>query len=75
MSAEANHRKAVRLMSKTPTIVTAFDRLRKGSAVVESDPKLGFSANFLYTLTGKRPEPAFRLAGQRRAARHRGLRR
>src|SRR5215470_5579860 len=31
MSPEANHRKAVRLMSKTATIVTALDRLRKGS--------------------------------------------
>src|SRR5438309_1122102 len=27
MSAEANHRKAVRLMAKTASIVTAFDRL------------------------------------------------
>ncbi len=30
MSAEANERKAVRLMSQTATIVTTFDRLRKG---------------------------------------------
>jgi citrate synthase len=56
MSTEANHRKAVRLMSKTASIVTTLDRLRKGQAVIEADPKLGFSANFLYTLTGKRPE-------------------
>jgi citrate synthase len=56
MSTEANHRKAVRLMSKTAAIVTTFDRLRKGQAAIEGDPKLGFSANFLYTLTGKRPD-------------------
>jgi citrate synthase len=56
MSTEANHRKAVRLMSKTATIVTTLDRLRKGQTVIEGDPKLGFSANFLYTLTGKRPD-------------------
>jgi citrate synthase len=56
MSAEANHRKAVRLMSQTAAIVTAFDRLRKGHPLIESDPALGFSANFLYTLTGKRPD-------------------
>ncbi len=43
-------------MSKTATIVATFDRLRKGQAVIEGDPKLGFSANFLYTLTGKRPD-------------------
>jgi len=56
MSAEANHRKAVRLMAKTSSIVTSFDRLRKGLYIVEGDPKLGFSANFLYALTGKRPD-------------------
>jgi len=56
MSAEANRRKAVRLMSQTATIVTAFDRLRKGKPLVEPDPNLSFAANFLYTLTGKRPD-------------------
>jgi citrate synthase len=56
MSAEANYRKAVRLMSKTPDIVTAFDRVRKKQPVIPGDPALGFSANFLYTLTGKRPD-------------------
>ena len=56
MSPEANHRKAVRLMAKTATIVTTYDRLRNGRAVVESDPGLGFAANFLYTLTGKKPD-------------------
>ncbi len=56
MSAEANHRKAVRLMSRTPSIVTTFDRLRKGAPVIEGDPQLNFSANFLYTLTGNRPD-------------------
>jgi citrate synthase len=56
MSAEANHRKAVRLMSRTASIVTSFDRLRKGLHLVEGDPQLGFSANFLYTLSGKRPD-------------------
>src|SRR5215813_1394932 len=33
MSTEANHRKALRLMSKTGTIVTTFDRLRNGKPV------------------------------------------
>ncbi len=56
MSTEANHRKAVRLMAKTATIVTTFDRLRKDQPVIEGDPALGFAANFLYTLTGKRPD-------------------
>ena len=56
MSTEANQRKAVRLMSQTATIVTSFDRLRKGQEVIAGDPKLGFAANFLYTLTGRRPD-------------------
>jgi 2-methylcitrate synthase len=56
MSVEANHRKAARLMAKTATIVTSFDRLRNGKPVLEGDPRLGFAANFLYTLTGKRPD-------------------
>jgi citrate synthase len=56
MSTEANHRKAVRLMSQTASIVTGFDRLRKSQPLIEGDSSLGFSANFLYTLTGKRPD-------------------
>src|SRR5579864_3685353 len=52
----ANARKAVKLMAQTATIVTTFDRLRNGRPVVEGDPKLAFAANFLYTLTGKRPD-------------------
>ncbi len=56
MSAEANHRKAVRLMSLTATIVSTYDRLRNGKAVIDANPNLGFAANFLYTLTGKVPD-------------------
>lgn len=55
-SPSANALKAVRLMAQTPTIVSAFDRLRNGHPVVEGDPNLGFAANFLYTLTGNRPD-------------------
>jgi citrate synthase len=56
MGTEANHRKAIRLISQTSGIVTSFDRLRKGLPLVEPDPSLGFSANFLHSLTGKRPD-------------------
>src|SRR6202007_1308061 len=55
-SIEASVEKAARLMAQTATIVTTFDRLRSGKPVVEGDPKLGFAANFLYTLTGKKPD-------------------
>jgi citrate synthase len=56
MSAEANHRKAIRLMSQTATLVTTYDRLRNSKEVIPGDPSLSFAANFLYTLTGKRPD-------------------
>ena len=56
MSAEANQQKAVKLMAQTATIVTTFDRVRNGKEIVAGDPSLGFAANFLYTLTGKRPD-------------------
>ncbi len=55
-SIDASVRKATRLMAQTATIVTTFDRLRNGKPVVDGDPKLGFAANFLYTLTGKKPD-------------------
>jgi citrate synthase len=56
MSPEANLEKARKLMSQTATIVTTYDRLRKGSEVIPGDPTLGLAANFLYTLTGRRPD-------------------
>jgi citrate synthase len=55
-STEANQAKAKKLMAQTPTIVSTFDRFRNGKPPVEDDPKLGIAANFLYTLTGKRPD-------------------
>jgi citrate synthase len=55
-SPEANKTKAIKLMSQTATIVTTFDRLRKGQPVVQGDPNLRMAANFLYTLTGNKPD-------------------
>jgi citrate synthase len=56
MSAEANQQKAFKLMSQTATIVAAFDRLRNGKEIIPGDASLAFAANFLYTLTGRRPD-------------------
>jgi citrate synthase len=56
LSAEASRRKAIALMAKTSDIVVQYDRMRKGAAMIAGDPKLGFAANFLYTLTGTRPD-------------------
>ena len=55
-SQEANKKKAVGLMAKVATIVTSLNSFRSGKAVVAGDPKLGYAANFLYTLTGKKPD-------------------
>ena len=55
-SPEANQTKAKKLMAQTPTIVSAFDRFRNGKDLVADDANLGLAANFLYTLTGKRPD-------------------
>src|SRR6266436_3185076 len=56
MSPEANLTKAKKLMAQTPTIVTSFDRLRNGKPVLDPDPSLSLAGNFLYTLTGNRPD-------------------
>jgi citrate synthase len=49
-------KKAIKLMARVSTIVTSFDRLRNGKEVIPGDPNLGYAANFLYTVSGKRPE-------------------
>src|SRR5882724_5199324 len=55
-STDANVHKAEKLMAQTATIVTTFDRLRNGKEVIEGDPSLSLAGNFLYTLTGKKPD-------------------
>ncbi len=55
-SAEANLDKAARLVAKLPTIVAAFDKIRKGQDPVEPEPSLGHAANFLYMVHGMRPD-------------------
>lgn len=55
-SLEANKKKALKLMARVATVVTSFNSLRRGQPVLQGDPKLGYAANFLYTLTGKKPD-------------------
>src|SRR6202142_3198052 len=56
MSPEANQKKATKLMSQTSTIVSTFGRLRAGQTVLAPDAALSFAGNFLYCLTGKKPD-------------------
>ena len=51
----ANVSKAIRLTSQIAMIVAAYDRLRKGKNVVEPNPSLSHSANFLLLLNGTAP--------------------
>lgn len=55
-SIEANERKAAKLMARVASVVTSFENLRNGRQVIAGDPNLGYAANFLYTLTGKKPD-------------------
>ena len=56
MSPEANQLKAIKLMAQTSTIVSTFGRLRAGEPVLAADPSLSFADNFLYCLTGAKPD-------------------
>jgi citrate synthase len=55
-SAEANERKAMRLIAKTATLLAVYHRLRTGQDVVPPHPKLPHAANFLYMLSGQEPD-------------------
>jgi citrate synthase len=56
MSPEANQLKATKLMAQTSTIVSSFGRMRTGQPVVAPDRSLSFAGNFLYCLTGRKPD-------------------
>jgi 2-methylcitrate synthase len=57
MDHDANVRKAIRLTSQIAMIVAGYDRIRKGKPVVQPDPTLSHSANFLLMLNGEKPSP------------------
>ena len=54
-SLQANYRKAVRLTAQIASIVATYGRMKKGGGPIHPDPALGHAANFLYMLTGERP--------------------
>jgi len=56
-SREANLRKGLKLVARVPTILAAFDRIRKGKIPIAPRRDLNHAANFLYMLTGEVPEP------------------
>lgn len=54
-SIEANIRKAIRLISKAPTIVAYFQRIHEGKEIIKPNELLPHCSNFLYMLRGEVP--------------------
>ncbi|HEY9467172.1 MAG TPA: citrate synthase [Vicinamibacterales bacterium] len=54
-SPAAQYRKAVRLTAQISSIVATWGRLQAGGGPIAPDPAMGHAANFLYMLTGERP--------------------
>jgi citrate synthase len=55
-SPAANCRKAVRLTAQMASLVAAIGRIEANQHPIDPDPVMGFAANFLYQLTGTRPD-------------------
>jgi citrate synthase len=54
---EASIDRAINLIAKVPTIVASWQRIRSGLKIVDPDPTLSHAANFLYMMSGERPDP------------------
>ena len=54
-SPEANYRKSIRLTAKMPTILAAFDRIRKGLEPVSPTGEGSAAREFLYMLNNEEP--------------------
>ena len=48
---------SVRLLAKIPTMVAAFQLMRKGNDPVKPNDDLDYATNFLYMLTERKPDP------------------
>lgn len=55
-SRDAALRMAIRLIARMPTLLAAWERIRKGAEVVSPSSDLDHAANFLYMLHGKVPD-------------------
>ncbi len=54
-SPEANERKGIRLLARTPALIANFNRHRDGKNFVKPDASLSVAANFLAMLNGEQP--------------------
>ncbi|MBE55093.1 MAG: citrate synthase [Acidobacteria bacterium] len=55
-SPEVNVRKAIRLTAQLATLVATYGRVAEGGTPIDPDPSLGHAENFLFVLTGERPD-------------------
>ncbi len=53
---EASYDRAINLVAKVPTIVASWQRLRAGLDVIEPDSSLTHAGNFLYMMSGQKPD-------------------
>jgi citrate synthase len=53
---EANFRMATRLIARVPAVTAAWHRIRNGLEPVAPDASLSHAANFLWQLTGSKPD-------------------
>ncbi|HIE46259.1 MAG: citrate/2-methylcitrate synthase [Nitrosopumilus sp.] len=54
---EASIDRAINLIGKVPTIVASWQRIRSSLEIVDPDPTLSHAANFLYMMSGEKPDP------------------
>ena len=54
---EASYEKAINLIAKVPTIIASWQRIRNGLPIVDPDSSLSHAANFLYMMSGEKPDP------------------
>jgi citrate synthase len=54
---EASYDKAINIIAKVPTIIASWNRIRNGLDIVDPDASLSHAANFLYMMSGEKPDP------------------
>ena len=54
---DASYDRAINLIAKIPTIIASWQRIRNGLPIVDPEPSLDHAANFLYMMSGEKPDP------------------
>ena len=53
---DASYEKAINLIAKVPTIIASWQRIRNGLKIINPDASLSHAANFLYMMSGEKPD-------------------